>query len=129
MKLNYGKKEILLPIQDNNIIKILNTNKQQILLHPEKKLKALLKNPINSSSLKDRVIQKEAEKVLIIVNDATRPTPYEIILPSLLEELHDTGIKKENITFIIATGSHRGQSCSDDSLRCPGRQPERQPGP
>jgi nickel-dependent lactate racemase len=60
MKLKYGKEEIQLPIQDKNIIKILNSNKQN-----------------------------------------------EVILPPLLAELNQIGIKKENIIFIIATGIHR----------------------
>jgi len=110
MKLKYGKKDIQLPIHDKNIIKILNSNKQKTLLHPENRLKELLKNPINCSSLKDLVTKKEADKVLVIVNDITRPTPYDVILSPLLEELHYIGIKKENIIFIIATGSHRGNS-------------------
>jgi len=110
MKLKYGKEDIQIPIQDKNIIQILNSSKQKTLLHPEDRLKEILKNPINSLSLKDLLIQKKAEKVLIIVNDITRPTPYEIILSPLLEELHQVGIKKENIIFVIATGSHRGNS-------------------
>ena len=110
MKLNYGKKEIQLPIQDENIIKILNLKRQKALLNPENRLKSLLKNPINSLSLKDLIIQKKAKKILIIVNDVTRPTPYEIILPPLLEELHQIGIKKENIIFMVATGIHRSNS-------------------
>ena len=47
---------------------------------------------------------------LIVVNDITRPTPYEVILPPLLDELHQIGIKKENITFMVATGIHRSNS-------------------
>ena len=108
MKLNYGKKDIQIPIQDKNIIQVLNSNKQKLLLHPEKKLRELLKNPINSPSLKDLIVKKQAKKILVVVNDITRPTPYEIILPPLLEDLHHIGVKKENIIFIIATGSHRG---------------------
>jgi nickel-dependent lactate racemase len=110
MKLKYGKEEIQLPIQDDNIIKILNLKKQKSLLNPENRLKSLLKNPINSLSLGDLIIQKKAKKTLIIVNDITRPTPYEIILPPLLDELHQIGIKKENIIFIVATGIHRSNS-------------------
>ncbi len=110
MKLKYGKKEIRLPMQDKNIIKILNLEKQEVLLNPEKKLRELLKNPIGSPSLRELIFQKKAKKILIIVNDITRPTPYEIILPSLLDELHQIGIKKENIIFIIATGIHRSNS-------------------
>ena len=110
MKLKYGKKEVRLPIQDKNIIKILNLKKQKALLNPENRLKSLLKNPINSLSLGDLIIKKKAKKILIIVNDITRPTPYEVILPPLLDELHQIGIKKENIIFIIATGIHRSNS-------------------
>ena len=110
MKLKYGKEEIQLPIQDKHVIQILNPKKQKALLHPENKLKNLLKNPINSPSLKDLVNQKKAQKILIVVNDITRPTPYEVILPPLLNELDQIGIKKENITFIIATGIHRSNS-------------------
>jgi len=110
MKLKYGKEEVSLPIQGKNIIKILNLKKQKALLNPESRLKNLLKNPINSLSLGDLIIQKKAKKVLIIVNDITRPTPYKVILPPLLDELHQIGIKKENIIYIIGTGSHRGNS-------------------
>ena len=110
MKLKYGKEEIRLPIEDKNIIKILNSEKQEVLLNPENKLRELLKNPIGCPSLRKLIFQKKASKILIIVNDITRPTPYEIILPPLLDELHQIGIKKENILFMVATGIHRSNS-------------------
>jgi lactate racemase len=110
MKLKYGKEEVQLPISDKNILQVLNLKEQEVLSNPEEKLKYLLKNPIGSPSLKDLIIQKKAKKILIIVNDITRPTPYEVILPPLLAELNQIGIKKENIIFIIATGIHRGNS-------------------
>jgi len=110
MKLKYGKGEVSLPIQDENIIKILNLKEQRFLSNPEDRLKHLLKNPIGCPSLRELIFQKKAGKILIIVNDITRPTPYEVILPPLLDELHQIGIKKENITFIIATGIHRSNS-------------------
>ena len=110
MKLKYGKEEIRLPIENKNIIKILNLEKQEVLLNPENKLRELLKNPIGCSSLRDLIIQKKAKRVLIIVNDITRPTPYEVILPPLLNELKQIGIKRKNIIFIIATGIHRNNS-------------------
>jgi len=101
MKLKYGKEEIQLPIEDKNIIKILNSEKQEVLLNPENK------------SLRESIFQKKASKILIIVNDITRPTPYEVILPPLLDELRQIGIKKENIIFIIATGIHRNNSSEE----------------
>jgi nickel-dependent lactate racemase len=110
MKLKYGKEEIQLILPDKNILQVLNLKEQEVLSNPEEKLKYLLKNPIDSPSLKELIFQKKAQKFLIIVNDITRPTPYKIILPPLLSELEEAGIKKEDIKFIIATGIHRDNS-------------------
>ena len=110
MKLKYGKKSAKLPLLDKNILKILNSEEQEVLLNLEDKLNDLLKNPIGSPSLKELIQQKGAEKILIIVNDITRPTPYKIILPPILDELKQIGIKREKITFMIATGIHRDNS-------------------
>ena len=110
MKLKYGKEEVRLSIEDKNVIKILNLKKHKVILYPENRLKSLLKNPMGCPSLGKLIFQKKASKILIIVNDITRPTPYDIILPPLLDELHQIGIKKENITFMVATGIHRSNS-------------------
>ena len=110
MKLKYGKEEILLSLSDKNISKILDLKEQKVLSKPEDKLRNLLGNPLGSPSLKELIIQKRVKKILIIVNDVTRPTPYEIILPPLLDELKQIGIKRKNIIFIIATGIHRNNS-------------------
>ncbi|MCJ7789348.1 MAG: nickel-dependent lactate racemase [Candidatus Atribacteria bacterium] len=107
MKLKYGKEEVQLPLADKNILQVLNLKEQEVLSNPEEKLKYLLKNPIGSPSLKELIFQKKAQKILIIVNDITRPTPYKIILPPLLNELDEVGVNKEDIKFIIATGIHR----------------------
>ncbi|MDA3788934.1 MAG: nickel-dependent lactate racemase, partial [Desulfobacula sp.] len=45
------------------------------------------------------------KKVLVIVNDATRPTPTKKILEFIFDDL-----KQTNFNFIIATGAHRGPS-------------------
>jgi nickel-dependent lactate racemase len=50
------------------------------------------------------------ERVLIIVNDATRPTPTAVILDGLLPVLEQAGLGTENLTILAATGAHRGPS-------------------
>ncbi|HDK26421.1 MAG TPA: DUF2088 domain-containing protein, partial [Candidatus Atribacteria bacterium] len=110
MELKYGQGSIRFSLKNKNILKILSSEEQELLLNPEGKLKGLLKNPIGCPSLRNLIIQKEAQNILIIVNDITRPTPYKIILPPLLDELKQIGIKRKNIIFIIATGIHRNNS-------------------
>ena len=110
MKLKFGKEEVQLPLSHKNILQVLNLKEQEVLSNPEEKLKNVLKNPIGNPSLKELILQKKAQKILIIVNDITRPTPYKIILPPLLNELDEAGVNKEDIKFIIATGIHRDNS-------------------
>jgi len=47
------------------------------------------------------------KKVAIAVDDLTRPTPAYRLLPPLLNKLMEAGVRKENITIIIAVGAHR----------------------
>ncbi|MFP3090053.1 nickel-dependent lactate racemase [Treponema sp. TIM-1] len=46
-------------------------------------------------------------RILIIINDATRPTPTEAILRALIPALEQGGIKTEDLTLLVATGAHR----------------------
>jgi lactate racemase len=44
--------------------------------------------------------------VAIAVNDKTRPVPHHLLLPPLLRKLEAAGVPPEQITLIIATGTH-----------------------
>ncbi len=69
----------------------------------DKNIQAAINSPINSKSFKEFL--SDAKKVLVIVNDATRPTPTKKILEFIFDDL-----RKTNFNFIIATGAHRGPS-------------------
>ena len=58
-------------------------------------------------------------KVAIAINDKTRPVPHHILLPPILQYLSENGIKSENITFIIATGTHLPMKESEFNLVLP----------
>ncbi|MHC6202661.1 nickel-dependent lactate racemase family protein [Breznakiellaceae bacterium SP9] len=45
--------------------------------------------------------------LLIIINDATRPTPTPAILAALLPPIEKAGFQHGNITLLVATGAHR----------------------
>jgi lactate racemase len=48
----------------------------------------------------------KAGKIAIIVDDATRPTPVAPILKALLVHIETSGFKKDNISIVIALGTH-----------------------
>jgi len=60
-----------------------------------------LENPIGSKSFDDFIF--ESNKLLVIVNDATRPTPTSKILEYLLPVLSS----HPDVKFLVATGVHR----------------------
>jgi nickel-dependent lactate racemase len=66
-------------------------------------LKALSK-PTGTPPFKDLVLR--ARKIAIIVDDLTRPTPAAEILNVLLSHLSDCGFPRENITLVMAIGTH-----------------------
>ena len=49
-----------------------------------------------------------ARSVLVIVNDATRPTPTPAMLDILVPAFAERGIGTAGITILVATGAHRG---------------------
>ncbi|AZO93343.1 nickel-dependent lactate racemase [Halocella sp. SP3-1] len=73
----------------------------------QQKIKASFSNPVDSPTLASLVQQEKPEKIVIIINDITRPVPYNIVLKPMLEELEEAGIVDENISLLIATGMHR----------------------
>lgn len=73
-----------------------------------------LDNPIKSEKLRTIIKKKKAQNAVVVVNDITRPTPYELILPPLLSEIEEAGIQKNSITLVIATGIHRAHTADDN---------------
>jgi lactate racemase len=68
-------------------------------------VKQALAHPIGSPPLPCFV--KRGDRVLIIADDLTRPTPQSLILPPILEELNVAGVPDRNILVLIALGTHR----------------------
>lgn len=67
-------------------------------------IRAALENPIGMQPLSELAIGKK--KVCIVFDDASRPTPAGDVSEVILEILLNAGVKKENIFFLCATGSH-----------------------
>ena len=69
----------------------------------EEEIKRALDNPIG----KGLEGFANARKVAIVTSDATRPVPNHLMIPPLVEKLHQLGIVDEHITIMIGTGLHR----------------------
>ncbi|MDE2638234.1 MAG: nickel-dependent lactate racemase [Chloroflexota bacterium] len=53
---------------------------------------------------------RAGQTVAIAINDKTRPVPHEHLLPPVLQGMRHAGVRDEDVTFIIATGTHPGMT-------------------
>ena len=70
-----------------------------------------LAGPIGSPPLAE--MARSAKKVLIVVDDISRPTPVHLFFPYVLEELERAGVTKKEITVITALGVHRDMTSEE----------------
>lgn len=92
-------------IPEKNLMGIYQPRSSNIPQDVGELVKRAMENPVYSPRLKK--MASPDDKVLILVDDYTRATPASQIIPYVLEELLEAGVKEENISFLIALGTHR----------------------
>jgi len=104
-KIPYGDKALDFEIPEN--IEVFYANQPDVTCpeDPYQEINRALDNPIGTERI-ERIV-KPTDRVCIICDDITRPTPVKEILEILLARLKAAGAKKENIYIVIALGSHR----------------------
>jgi len=107
-KLKYGKGETNFTLKEKNYLGMVLPNEIKIGLTDEDEVRRAMLSPIGSKRLKE--IVKPGENIVIVTSDITRPMPSYRVLPIVIEELLDGGIVEEDITIVLALGSHRGHT-------------------
>lgn len=64
-----------------------------------------LNNPIGTPKL--RQMAKTGDRVCIVFTDITRSSPDHQLVPALLSELEQAGVRNEDITLLCGSGMHR----------------------
>jgi nickel-dependent lactate racemase len=75
---------------------------------------AAIQAPVAAPSL--RSVAAGARRVVVIVDDLTRPTPVELVLPHILEEFESAGTTRANVTILVGSGTH-GPASADAMKR------------
>jgi len=105
VELEYGRQGLVVDLPDANVRQVLELKPMTPLEAPREAVAESLRHPIGGRPLAE--LARPARKACVVVCDITRPVPNKIILPPLLECLESSGLAKEDITLLIATGSHR----------------------
>ena len=105
LRLDYGKTGLEAELPDENLIATLRITPAPRLPEPTAAIREAFAAPLGTKPLAELAAGRR--DACIVVCDITRPVPNETILTPLLEILHTAGIAAENVTLLVATGTHR----------------------
>jgi len=101
----YGKTEICARIPTRNYLGNIEPKEKLGAKDPKAEVARALNEPMGSKRLSELV--KPGNKITIVVNDQTRSTPTQLIVPPVLEELNKIGVPDSAVTIIFGCGTHR----------------------
>ena len=78
---------------------------------PVKGIEAALKNPLGIGPIKTLVNSKS--RVAVAFDNPIKPCPSSYTIPVILEQLHEAGVKDENIVLVSANGNQRKHTADE----------------
>jgi lactate racemase len=103
--LPYGNETVEVRIPGENLIGVYSPNELEPVADVRNEIVRAIGNPIGSRPLRDVV--RGSSRVVILTDDNTRLTPVDEILPPVLDEMNAAGVKDDQVTVVIALGTHR----------------------
>jgi len=102
--LPYGKTEICVRVPARNFLGSIDPKERVSVPDDKAEVTRALREPIGSKRLCE--IAKPESRVAIVVDDATRSSPSQVMVLPLLDELAAAGVKNENVTIVFGCGAH-----------------------
>ena len=122
--LAYGDGRLAVELPAGVDLTVVEPTYQPPLADPAAALRGALRRPVAGPPLRDLV--RPGQTVAISMCDGTRAQPRHLMVPAVLEELQGI-VRPEDVTVLVATGTHRGSSPAE--LRAMlGRRRRRRPG-
>ena len=111
VKLPFGKTQVEARIPTASLIGIFEPHETKQTADEHVLISEALEHPIGSPRLRELV--RPGQKVAIIASDLTRPCPSARLLPFVLKELADAGVREEDVLIIAALGLHREMTSTE----------------
>ena len=110
-KIPYAHESVELDIPDRNLAFYVHRKQLPAVDNIRESIVEAMKRPYGMPSLGK--LTKGKDRIVVLVDDVTRPTPLKKILPMILEQLCSEGTKADKIRIIIGLGTHRPMSDSE----------------
>ncbi len=105
VQLEYGRTGLGVQLPAERVVRSLAYKDSTPLTDPAAELARVLAKPNGTPPLAE--LARGRKSACIVICDITRPVPNELILTPILATLEQSGIPRERITILVATGLHR----------------------
>jgi lactate racemase len=101
----YGRTGLTVDLPETVHAHVIRKHPMPLLPDPPGAVRQALEQPLGCPPIRE--LAQGKKNACILICDITRPVPNGLILPPLVESLTRSGIPKENILILVATGLHR----------------------
>jgi nickel-dependent lactate racemase len=105
ISVRYGRKHVRVRFPNDVTVYTSEPAEIEGVVDARSEVRRALMNPIGSLRLVD--IAKGKKTAAIAISDFSRATPDHVLLPEILREINDAGIKDRDVTVIIGAALHR----------------------
>lgn len=105
VRLDYGTDGLTVEVPEERFAGVLSISPRPPLADPGGAVEAALAEPIGAPPLAE--LARGRESACVVISDITRPVPNRVLLPPLLALLERNGIRRDRITILVGTGTHR----------------------
>lgn len=92
-------------VPDENLIEVLGPRPSEPVVDLDRAIEKALDHPIDQAPL-ERLV-RPTDRVLLVSDDNTRLTPADRIVPALLARLNRAGVPDDQVSCVMALGTHR----------------------
>ena len=114
--LPFGKSTQTVSLDEAHVLYDLHGNHVDAVADEQAAIRQALRHPIDSAPLKDVV--QAGDTVAIVVSDITSLVHTAQMLPIIVDELNQAGVKDDQITVVTAQGTHRAHTPEEDAIVC-----------
>jgi nickel-dependent lactate racemase len=105
VRLEYGRTGLDVELPDDRPVRYLAYKNSPPLVDPRESLRECLRRPNGAKPLAE--LAQGRRDACVVICDVTRPVPNQLILGEILPVLESSGIPRDRIVILIATGLHR----------------------
>jgi nickel-dependent lactate racemase len=104
-KIPYGKSFVEFTLPPSMQVTMAVSHAAEPLVDVSSAIKEALEHPIGTPPLRE--LANPGDRACIVFTDITRASPDHLLVPALLAELEQAGVRDEDITLLCGTGMHR----------------------